>query len=165
MTQVPDSRDNRQHFGSPGTPRGDGQSGSPQLCLVTLTVLRSHLLAAVRFGPCTYSEHLYALDMWPLVPDDSLCIVDRNFLNADILVPLARDGHNRHWLVRAKSNSAWRTVQTLAEGDELAEMEVSWRTRQNDASLPMRFTARLLKLEREEKVVAHGRHYAPRPPG
>ena len=53
--------------------------------------LRSHLLAAVAFGPYETGEITYAVNLWSSVPRDSLTIVDRGFLSARILIPLARD--------------------------------------------------------------------------
>lgn len=57
--------------------------------------LRSHILAAASFGPYG-SEQPYAKPLWDMLPDNSIAIVDRNFLDAKILIPIARDGANRH---------------------------------------------------------------------
>ena len=46
--QVPDSTENRAHFGSA---KGRTQSGYPMARAVALMAVRSHLLAAARFGP------------------------------------------------------------------------------------------------------------------
>lgn len=54
------------------------------------------------FGPYETGETSYAVNLWSSVPRDSLTIVDRGFLSARILIPLARDGTNRHWLIRTK---------------------------------------------------------------
>ena len=147
--RVPDSVENRAHFGGPSSSRGGGLSGYPMFRMVTLTALRSHLLAAARFGPYGLSEHLYAMELWEKVPDDSLCIVDKGFWDAGILVPLARGGSNRHWMIRAKSNTAWTTLEKLGRGEELVELEVSWYSRQKDPSLPMRFIARAIRYQRK----------------
>lgn len=115
--RVPDSKANRTHFG--GQRGGHGECGYPLARVLTLTALRSHLPCAARFGPYTLSEQLYALELWSMVPGNTLCIVDRHFFAADILIPLARDGSNRHWLLRAKTNTVWRTVERLGRGEEL----------------------------------------------
>src|SRR6185295_14635419 len=49
--RVADSDENRAHFGSAKSKRGD--SGYPLARIVGLMALRSHLLAAVAFGPYT----------------------------------------------------------------------------------------------------------------
>ena len=84
--------------------------------LVTLMALRSHLLAAARFSPERVSEVALAKEVWPLVPDESLCVVDRNFLSAALLIGIAKHGHRRHWLVRAKSNTGWKVLRSLGRG-------------------------------------------------
>jgi len=65
-----------------------GESGYPQVRFVTLMALRSHLLAAVRFGPYATSELALARELWEEIPDDSLTILDRAFLAASPLLGL-----------------------------------------------------------------------------
>ncbi|MGA9522924.1 MAG: IS4 family transposase [Myxococcaceae bacterium] len=134
--RVPDSEENRAHYG-PTTARGGarGLSGYPLVRAVTLMALRSHLLVRASFGPYTSSEGAYAKDLWPIVPNDSLVVVDRNFFGAPSLIPLVRDGKNRHWLTRAKSNHTWTRVKKLGSGDELVAMTVSTHARAADPSL------------------------------
>ncbi|MES1146761.1 MAG: IS4 family transposase, partial [Solimonas sp.] len=103
--RVPDSDDNRRAFGGANSRRGE--SGYPLVRIAALMALRSHLLGAVSFGPFSDDEHTYAGFLWASVPSDSITIVDRHFLASPVLVPLQRDGTNRHWLVRAKSNTRW----------------------------------------------------------
>ena len=82
--RIPDTESNRETFGLPGT--GRGQSGYPQVRLVALMALRSHLMAATAFGPCAgkkTGECTLATELWPQVPERSLIIVDRNFLDTD----------------------------------------------------------------------------------
>jgi hypothetical protein len=145
--RVPDSPANRAHFGGQDAGAGRGTSGYPLARLVTLMALRSHLLAGASFGPYA-SELGYAKDLWSQLPDHSLAIVDRNFLAANVLIPVARDGLNRHWLTRAKSNSAWRVVRRLGRGDAIVEREVSAYARAQDPSLPGTWTVRAIEYQR-----------------
>ncbi|TAJ20477.1 MAG: IS4 family transposase [Dehalococcoidia bacterium] len=146
--RVPDSEENRTEFGvASGGHRGN--SGYPLVRLVALMVLRSHLLATVRFGAYAKSEHAYATDLWSGVPDNSLTIVDRGFLAAGVLVPLHRDGANRHWLTRGKKNLRWRTVERLGRHDELVEMKVSSQARKHDPALPKTWIARAIRYQRK----------------
>ncbi len=144
--RVPDSADNARFFGYSQSVRGP--SGYPLVRLVVLMALRSHLLASVSFGPYQTSEMAYAAQLWSSVPDDSLTIVDRLFFSAGILLPLARDGQNRHWLIRAKSNLRWRVLQRLGPTDALIEMNVSGEARKKDPSLPRTFVLRALSYQR-----------------
>lgn len=145
--RLPDSEANREHFGHHVSPRGE--SGYPMARLVTLMALRSHLLAAARFGPQSASEVSYARELWPLIPDESLTIVDRNFMSAAVLVHIASHGHCRHWLIRAKSDTTWKTVRSLGRGDWLVEKEVSRQARAADPGLPERWEMRAVRYQRK----------------
>jgi hypothetical protein len=145
--RVPDSDENRGTFGVSLAHRGE--SAYPLVRIAALMALRSHLLGAVSFGPYNDGEHRYAAALWASVPDDSVTIVDRNYLGAPVLVPLQRNGNNRHWLVRAKSNTRWRVLERLGEGDELVELQVSAESLEADPSLPKTYRARAIKYQRK----------------
>lgn len=125
--------------------------------------LRTHLLAAARFGPYAVGETVYARSLWPQVPDNALVIVDRNFYDACVLVPLASHGVNRHWLIRAKRNLRWRLVRRLGPGDDLVEMEVSHQARAANPWLPRRWEARAVRYQRRGFPPAGPAHLARRP--
>lgn len=144
--RVPDSVENRAHFGGQDT-RWESTSGYPLVRMVTLMALRSHILAAARFGPYA-SEHVYANELWPLIPDDSLTIVDRAFLAARILIGLERGGVNRHWLTRATVRVKPRRLKRFALGDELVEVDVPRQARAQDDSLPKTWQMRAIKYRR-----------------
>jgi hypothetical protein len=145
--RVPDSDENRVTFGVSTSERG--QSGYPLVRMAALMALRSHLLAAVSFGPYGQSELSYAAALWESVPSDSLTIVDRNFLAAPVLVPLCRDGTNRHWLTRSKAKTTRHVIERLGPGDELVELETSPESLKNDPSLPRRYRARAIRYQRK----------------
>lgn len=146
--RVSDTEENRDHFGLP--PSGNrGASGYPMVRLAALMALRSHLLAAASFGPYNHGEYWYAADLWPCLPDHSLVVVDRNFWSPGLLISLAREGSNRHWLIRAKSDLKYERVKRLGKNDELVEVNVSRVARSKDPSLPTSFTVRLIKYQRK----------------
>jgi hypothetical protein len=145
--RVPDSDENRRVFGGSSGHRGD--SAYPLVRMAALMGLRSHLLAGVAFGPYDQSELAYAAALWQSVPSDSLTIVDRNYLAAPVLVPLQRDGSNRHWLTRAKTKTVWHVIDRLGPGDELVELETSPESLQKDPSLPRRYRARAIRYQRK----------------
>jgi hypothetical protein len=145
--RVPDSAENREHFGGQKG-RWDGTSGYPLARLVTLMALRSHLLVGARFGPYAVDERTYAAELWSLLPEKSLAILDRNFLNAKTLIGIERMGGRRHWLTRAKSKSKWTRVKRLAPGDEIVEMTVSRDARSKDDTLPEKWQMRAIKYRR-----------------
>jgi Insertion element 4 transposase N-terminal/Transposase DDE domain len=144
--RVPDSQENRDHFGGQRG-RDGGFSGYPLVRAVTLMALRSHILAAATFGPWG-DERPYARDLWPQLPDNSLALVDRNFLAANILIPIASQGSNRHWMTRATSRTVWTVLKKLGPGDELVELETSSEARKQDPTLPKAWPIRAIRYRR-----------------
>jgi hypothetical protein len=147
--RVPDSDENREHFGgSSAGSGGRGPSGYPLVRLAALMALRSHVLVAASFGAYANSESHYAADLWRFVPDNSLVIVDKLYFAAGTLIPLVRDGKERHWLTPAKSNAKHRTVKKLGPGDELVEFNVSSVAARKDPSLPKTWQVRAIRYQR-----------------
>lgn len=145
--RVPDSKENADYFGYSHSLRGE--SAYPMVRGVGLMSLRSHLLAAVAFGPYETGEISYALNLWSSVPSNSLTIVDRGFFSARILIPLSREGTNRHWLIRTKSTTQSRVLRRLGPRDALVEMNVSSEARRKDPSLPKVWVARAVTYQRK----------------
>jgi hypothetical protein len=113
-----------------------------------LMALRSHVLAGAAVGGyATTSELGLAPDLCRQVPENSLTILDRNFLTPTILQPLERDGRNRHWLTRAKSNTKYAVLRSLGPGDDLVEMQVRPQTRAKDPSLSKTWTVRAVRYQ------------------
>lgn len=143
--RIPDSDENREHFGSQNAGKR-GDTGYPMVRLVALMALRSHLLAGVCFGPYKTDERQYAKALWGTIPEKSLVLLDRNYLQASALVGLAST--DRHWLTPAKSNTKWTVLETLGKDDLLVEMTVSSEARRQDPSLPFTFQARAIRYQR-----------------
>lgn len=145
--RVPDSPDNRGFFGSQFSGEEKGLSGYPLARVVPLMALRSHIIVAAAIGPYA-DERPMATTLWPKLPDHSLAIVDRNFLAANILLPIESSGVARHWLTRAKSTSKWTMVKRLGPGDELVEVEVSSEARRKNPGLPRTWQMRAIRYQR-----------------
>lgn len=145
--RVPDSPANRTHFGGHPAGGGHGDSGYPLARVVALMELRSHLLRAAAFGPHAAGEYTYAAPLWDAVPNDSLTIVDRNFLAAGPLLALERGGTQRHWLVRGKRNTRTWVLQEFGPGDALVAMRVSPDARRRDPTLPATWEARAVAYQ------------------
>ena len=147
--RVPDSSENWQSFG--GQPSNGVRSGSayPTVRLVGLMALRSHILAGLVFADYATGEITLAQEMWRELPDDSLTIVDRNFLVATWLTQLVASGTNRHWLTRAKSTTRLRTVKRLGPNDSLVEIQLSDATRRAHRDLPPTWVVRAIRYQRK----------------
>jgi len=144
--RVPDSPENDQTFGRPQG--GRGRAGYPQVRIVALMVLRSHLLAGLVVGPCTPGEVTLAAALWPTLPDDSLTIVDRGFLSYRLFHQIQTSGSNRHWLSRAQKNLTWRVRQRLAPNDSVVELPIHRNLRRAHPELPETLTARAIRYQR-----------------
>ena len=138
-----DTPENAEEFGR------HAEGAFPALRVVALMALRSRLLVEVQFG--SYSKHsevALARPLWSELPDHSLAIVDRGFLAAPVLVPIAAAGTERHWLTRANSNTRYDVVEQLREGDAIVDMTVDARTRALYPDLPQKWRMRAVRYQR-----------------
>jgi len=150
--RVPDSEENDAYFGRAGTSRGEAAAAYPQLRLVTLTLLRSHLLLDAACGPYRHSELSLAERLWPRLPERSLVIMDRGFANYENFHHLADPAHQRYWLIRAKQHQRLRpprVIQSFAPNDTLIELRPSAFTRKLHPSLPETLTVRAIHYQRK----------------
>lgn len=152
--RVADSDANRAHFGGHSSGRHQGgrderTSGYPLMRAVVLMALHSHVLAGAQFGPYATDERAYARPLLEGVPDDSLVLMDRLYLQADVLIPLMSAGQNRHWMTRTKATTKYRVLARLGQGDELVEFDVSGEARRKNPALPKTYTARAVAFQRK----------------
>jgi hypothetical protein len=124
--RVADSPENRATFGSAHAGGERGLSGYPLVRVVAMMALRSHVLSGFRFADYRTGEITLARDIWHELPEQSLVIVDRNFLVKKDLIDLETSGE-RHWLSRTKSNTKWAVVEKLGRDDYLVEWDVHER--------------------------------------
>lgn len=147
VLRLPDTPENREHFGKSGTAQGIAEAAYPQMRVVVLMALRSHLLLNARFGPYRVDERVHAEELSAVAPDHSVTIFDRLFLSAPLLLGWAGRGTNRHWLVPAKSNTQYRVVEQLDEGDAIVEMTTNPARRKEDPTLPETWRARAITVK------------------
>ena len=142
-----DTAANREYFGGWPTGAGKADSSNPLVRMVTLLVLRSHLVAAARFAPyATNSELSLARELLDDIPNDSLTIFDALYMSMSFLHAVAT-APNRHWLTKAKSTTKMKVVRTLGPGDDLVEMVTDDTARKRDPSLPRTWRARAITYE------------------
>jgi hypothetical protein len=147
--RVPDSPENWKAFGGQVGTTSRAGSAYPTVRVVGLMAARSHVLAAMRFADYGTGEVTLAKELWPEIPNDSLILVDRNFLIAGALNQLCGDGTNRQWLTRAKSKTRLRVLQRFGPGDELVEIELSPQTRRANPGLPDQWVSRAIRYRRK----------------
>ena len=144
--RIPDTAENEEHFGRPKSSRGP--SAYPQVRLAALNVPRSHLLAGLALGSYTSSEGALAAQLWERVPDTSVVLLDRGFLAYGRLHSLQHSGNDRHWLIRAKSNTRMTVIRSNAPGDDVVQLRFSAPTRAEQPELPAFLEARAIRVER-----------------
>jgi hypothetical protein len=145
--RIPDTPDNDQTFGRPKS--GRGRAGYPQVRIVALMVLRSHVLAGLAVGACAEGEVTLAASLWPKLPEASLTIVDRGFLSYLLFHHIQAAGPNRHWLTRAKKHLRWHVRQRLGPHDCLVDLPVHRNLRRAHPELPETLTARAIRYHRK----------------
>jgi hypothetical protein len=138
-----DSVENRSHFG--GQAHSEGLVSSyPQVRLLILTALATHLVRDAVFGVYGKNEMLYAKDLLVGVPDRSLTVFDKGFFSASLLLQLQTTGEQRHWLIPAKRSLAWERLDPNP-GDYRVRMSVSAQARKADPNLPAFWEARAIE--------------------
>lgn len=138
-----DTQDNREHFGAQEYASG-AVASYPQLRLLTLTSLSTHLVRDAVFGEYGKNEMRYAKDLLAAIPDHCLTVFDKGFLSAELLLQVQSAGTARHWLIPARSNSRW---QRLGDdpSDYLVQMKVSPQARKANPLLPEFWQARAIE--------------------
>lgn len=153
--RVPDSDANFEHFGKPASRDGNG-GGYPQVRLVVLMNLATRLLTAARFGPYDGASELgLGRELMNEVPDDSITLVDRGFLDSAMLAAHVASGRNRHVLLRLKRNTRVKAIDTLSDGSVLGEIGTASGTPvrgrvisyQHDGGEPSRIFTTLVDVE------------------
>jgi hypothetical protein len=151
--RLADSAANREHFGAQNY--ADAKVASyPQARGVTLMMLATQLIRDARFGSYKTGETTFAHELLASIPDDSLTVIDRGFLSAQLLCNLVGAGRNRHFLIPAKSNTQWEVIEGSAD-DALVEMAVSAAARKSDATLPKTWRARALRVADDKGKISY----------
>lgn len=138
-----DSPVNRKTFGAQAYASGVVAS-YPQVRMLTLTSLATHLLRAAIFGEYGTNEMRYAHTLLDAVPDQSLTVFDKGFFSAELLWQLQHTGTQRHWLIPAKSNCKWEKLDDHPT-DYRVRMKVSPQAREANPQLPPYWEARAIE--------------------
>jgi Insertion element 4 transposase N-terminal/Transposase DDE domain len=145
--RVPDSVENRAAFGGQYSGTKQGMSGYPMVRIVGLMTARSHILSTFRFADYATGEVTLANELWKELPDSSLTLVDRGFPLPSLL-QLHASGQHRHFLTRLKSRTPIKMTKKLGRDDQLVEIAISKRAREEDPSLPLTASLRIVRYQR-----------------
>lgn len=145
--KVPDTNENFEHFGKPGGRAGSNDAGYPQLRIACLMALRERLLVDACFGPYRTSEQHLTAELWPQVPDKSLTILDRGFVDYSLFASLLGNGQERHLLVRVRDDLKPEPVKELADGSLLMRLKPRRELRAEKPDLPSEIIGRVLSYK------------------
>lgn len=121
-----------------------GVQGYPQVRMVCLMELSSHLINASAFDNENGSEMRLAARLMDKTPDNSITLMDNGFYSLGLLYHWHQAGVNRHCLLPLKKYTQYEVVQRLGRGDELVKLRTSPQARKQWPGLPGEITARLL---------------------
>jgi len=147
--RLQDSDKNFEHFGKPGGRGGAGDAGYPQLRLAALMNLRTRLLVDASFGPYKTSEQELARELWSSVPNDSLVILDRGFINYEVFASLLDSGDNKHLLVRARADLKYEELEQLADGTVTARIRPTQAVRRAHPDIRESITVRVVHYQHD----------------
>lgn len=130
--KVANSQENLLRFGLPKTSRG--KAAFPQMRALFLGSAKMRFLIAGIFAPYRRAEIHMAHRMIPLIPPNSLVLLDRNFNAWAFLLGIGNSGSD--FLVRAKDNIRGIPLCTLGAGDRLVRMYINPRARHRNPWIP-----------------------------
>jgi Insertion element 4 transposase N-terminal/Transposase DDE domain len=141
---VADSLANAERFGRPGSGRGEGVGGFPQLRLVALAECGTHAITRVALGPYTSGELALAEELWGSLGVGMLCLADRNFYSFERFQKARETGAQLLW--RLKADIGLPNEQALPDGSYLTSIYAlkNRRTRRDGA------TARVIEYELDD---------------
>jgi hypothetical protein len=109
--------------------------------------LSNRMLLAVENGPWSTSEHTEAHELLSAVPDNSVIILDRGYINYAAFVQYLEEGLNRHLLVRMKANQKYELREVLPDGTLLVRFTPTREVLKMCPSIPKFFEARVIEYQ------------------
>jgi len=123
----------------------------PVIRMCALMSLRSRMIKDVKFGSSGIGEINYAKQLVNSATENSLTILDRCYLSAELMINWQRAKPNQNWMTPIKRNTKYRVIEQYAENDFLVEMNVSGHARKQDPSLPEVWQARLVTYKDQKQ--------------
>jgi hypothetical protein len=117
---VPDTAENDEYFGRPGSGRGEGKGAFPQIRLVGVAECGTHAMFAAAIGPYSASERTLATQVLPAVGPGMLLMADRGFTSYELWQTAAATGADLLW--RATSVFSLPVLRELPDGSYLSHL-------------------------------------------
>ena len=117
---VPDTPSNVEAFGRPGSGRGEGQGGFPQVRVAALAECGTHAIFAAATGPLSTHETTLARRLFDHLRAGMLLLADRGFVGFDLWVEAVATGADLLW--RVKTNMVLPVLEPLPDGSYLSQI-------------------------------------------
>lgn len=117
---VPDTEQNVEAFGRPGSGRGQEKAAYPQTRVVALAECGTHALFAVSIGGLDVGEAKSAQPLFASLTPGMLLLADRGFAGVDLWRAAAAGGADLLWRVR--EHQVFPVLRELPDGSYLSQI-------------------------------------------
>ena len=117
---VPDTAENDEHFGRPGSSRGEGKGAFPQVRLVGLAECGTHAVFAAALGPYSSAERALAGEVIGSLRPGMMLMADRGFTSYELWRTAAVTGAQLLW--RASATFNLPVLEVLPDGSYLSRL-------------------------------------------
>ncbi len=131
--RTPDTPENDKAF--PRTSNPSRNASYPQVRMVCLMELSSHLLVDSSFASVAENEMTLAATLIKNTPDNSLTLFDRGSYSLGLLHEWAQAGINRHSLMPLKKNTQYEEIRNLGRQDKFIRLTTTPQSESIEARL------------------------------
>ena len=117
---VPDTEENDEEFGRPGSGRGEGKAAYPQVQAACLVELGTHSVFDARVEPYRVSENKLIEEIFSALRPGMLALADRGVYSFQRWIRAVDTGADLPW--RVASNLILCPVEHLVDGSYIAEV-------------------------------------------
>ena len=149
--RTPDSPQNNQAFSR--TANNHGEASYPQVRMVCLMELSSHLLVDSAFDTVAVNEMTLASRLLDSIPDNSLTLFDRGFYSLGLLDAWHKKRDNSHWLIPLKKGTQYEIIRSIGRQDKLIQLTTTPQSRKKWPHLSDTIIVRLVTKKIKGKVV------------
>jgi Insertion element 4 transposase N-terminal/Transposase DDE domain len=153
---VPDTAENDEQFGRPGSGRGEGKGAFPQVRLVGLAECGTHAVFAAALGSYSTAERTLAIEVLGSLRPGMLMLADRGFTSYELWQAAAATGADVLW--RASGVLTLPVLQVLADGSYLSRLVPGKGTRPHrNSAEPV--TVRVIEYTIDDGRAPENQHY------
>jgi len=149
--RTPDTPENNAEFERTSNHRS--KAAYPQVRMVCLMELSSHLVVDSAFDSVSENEMTLAARLLDSIPENSLTLFDRGFYSLGLLDRWHNNECNRHWLMPLKKNTQYEVIRSLGRQDKIIRIATSPQAKKKWEGLSSHVEVRLLSKTIKGKSV------------